>query len=189
LKNIKKSKVIILTIVSFVILGTITGGTYAWLSDRTPILSSNFTYGDIKISINDNDANYKILPSAKIKKETIITVLKQSEDCWLFAEINKSENFEDFMIYELEENWLPLEGYQNVYYQEVSKKNENQEFNMIKNNFITVKSDITKQMLSDLDKDKNYPTFTVTAYAVQRNSEIEDLSTASKAWLLINNQQ
>jgi len=186
--KLSKTSVIILVVAVLIAICTITNGTYAWLSGKTKILNSSFTYGDIKISINDDDSNdYEIMPGTKITKNTNIKVAAKSEDCWLYIKIDKSDNFDEFMTYELIDGWTVLEGENNVYYREVSKLSTDQYFNIIKNNEIMVKPELTKQMIDSIQN--NYPTFTVTAYAVQRDSKIDALDSASKAWLLVNNQE
>lgn len=198
LKNkvkMSKTKTLILGMASFLVLSTIIGGTYAWLTGKTMSLNSTFTYGNIKITINDGNENnnqttnnYEIMPGNEIEKNTNIKVIAKSEDCWLFIKIDKTDNFDDFMNYEVDDGWITLDEEKNVYYREVSKSNDDQIFDVIKNKVIKVKPEITREMLSTLRENKNYPTFSVTAYAVQRNSKMDALSTASKAWLLVNNQ-
>lgn len=181
----------ILSICSFLI-----GTSVAWLSSKTDEVINTFTYGDINIKIEetdtqDNDNNeftnsYKMLPGNKITKDPKITVLKDSEDCYLFVEIKESENFDDFMTYELVEGWKLVEDTENVYVKEITKSDKNQEIYILKDNTVTVLESVTKQMLNDLDKDgtTNYPTLSFIAYAVQRDNKIEAIDTAKEAWLI-----
>jgi hypothetical protein len=133
-----------------------------------------------------------MLPGNKITKDPKITVLKDSEDSYLFIEIKESENFKNFMKYELVEGWTLLNGTENVYVREVTKKDSDQEFYVLKDNTVTVLESVTKQMLNDLDKNgqTNYPTLSFTAYAVQRDSNIEAIDSAVEAWSIVssNNQ-
>ena len=94
------------------------------------------------------------------------------------------------MEYELLDGWLSLEGQENVYYKEVSKNDKKQEFYIIKDNVVTVKESVTKRMLNELNREgiNNFPKLVITAYAVQRDSSIEAISTAAKAWSLISEQ-
>lgn len=187
--NLGKVKIIILVILGVIVLGTITTGTYAWLSGKTKLLNSSFTYGDIKISINDsNDSNnYEIMPGTIINKDTSVSVKAKSEDCWLYVKIDKSTNFDEFMTYEVADGWISLEDNDNVYYREVSKMASDQKYNVIKNNVINVKSELTRQMIDSISE--NYPTLTVTAYAVQRDNNIDALNNALDAWQLLDGQE
>ncbi len=196
MKNIKSKLFIaivsILSICSFLI-----GTSVAWLSSKTDEVINTFTYGDINIKIEetdtkDNDNNeftneYKMLPGNKITKDPKVTVLASSEDSYLFIEITESENFKDFMTYEIAEGWTLLEGTKNVYVREVTKSDKDQEFYVLKDNTVTVKESVTKAMLNDLDKDgqTNYPTLSFIAYAVQRDSKIEAIDTAVEAWAIV----
>ena len=188
----KKLFIIVVSILS--ICSFIVGTSVAWLSSKTDEVINTFTYGDINIKIEetdtgDNDNNeftneYKMLPGNKITKDPKITVLANSEDSYLFIEIKESENFKDFMKYELVEGWTLVEGTENVYVKEVTKSDKDQEFFVLKDNTVTVLESVTKAMLNDLDKDgqTNYPTLSFTAYAVQRDSKIEAIDTVVEAW-------
>ena len=196
----KKIYIIVVSILS--ICSFLVGTSVAWLSSTTDTVVNTFTYGDINIKIEetdtgDNDNNeftneYKMLPGNKITKDPKITVLANSEDSYLFVEIKESENFKDFMKYELVEGWTLVEGTENVYVKEVTKSDKDQEFFVLKDNTVTVLESVTKAMLNDLDKDgqTNYPTLSFTAYAVQRDSKIEAIDTAVEAWSIVssNNQ-
>lgn len=196
----KKLFIIVVSILS--ICSFLIGTSVAWLTSKTDEVINTFTYGDINIKIEetdtqDNDNNeftntYKMLPGNKITKDPKITVLAKSEDSYLFVEIKESENFKDFMKYELVEGWTLVEGTENVYVKEVNFSDQDQEFYILKDNTVTVLESVTKAMLNDLDKDgqTNYPTLSFTAYAVQRDSKIEAIDTAVEAWSIVssNNQ-
>lgn len=193
-----KSKLVIIVISILSVCSFLIGTSVAWLSSKTDEVINTFTYGDINIKIEetdtgDNDNNeftnsYKMLPGNKITKDPKITVLKDSEDSYLFIEIKESENFKNFMKYELVEGWTLVSGTENVYVREVTKKDSDQEFYVLKDNTVTVLESVTKQMLNDLDKNgqTNYPTLSFTAYAVQRDSHIEAIDSAVKAWSIVS---
>lgn len=190
--NLSKVQIIILIFACFVVLCMITNGTYAWLTSKTSILNSNFTHGNIKITINETEQDkvaYTMLPGKEIKKDPVVIVDKKSENCWLYIQIVKSDNFDEFMNYELVEGWILLDEDEGVYYRAVSKSSSNQEFMIIKDNVIKVKSDLTKEELNSLHESGNYPTLSVSAYAIQRDDKIDALNTAENAWLLTNNQE
>ena len=197
--KLSKTKILIVSLSVLALLFTAINGTIAWLTSKSETVTNTFTYGDINISLNETDTKdddnlntntYEMVPGNEITKDPIITVDANSEDCYLFVQIDKSENFDQYLTYTVADGWTLLEGYENVYYQEVSKNTSNQDFNVIKDNKVTVKEDVTKGMLNALDKEgtENYPTLSVTAYAVQHDSEIEAIDTALEAWNLINPQ-
>lgn len=201
MKKIKLSKVKIgiIAIAVIALLFSVAGGTIAWLTSKTDTLTNTFTYGDINITLTETDTlddentntnTYEMVPGNKITKDPLITVAANSEDCYIFVKLDKTSNFDNFMTYELLSNWQLLPNTENVYYQEVTKNENKQEFYVIKNNEVTVLESVTKKMLNELDKSgaKNFPSLTITAYAVQRDSNIEAISTAEGAWALINTQ-
>ena len=83
------------------------------------------------------------------------------------------------MTYEIADGWTALENTDGVYYRAVDKADTNAEFVVIKDNAVTVKETVTKQMLNALDQNDSYPKLTVTAYAVQRD---DNITTAADAW-------
>lgn len=192
----KKSKVLIAIISVLSVCSFLIGTSVAWLTSKTEDLVNTFTYGDINITLEETDTNdgddnantneYKMLPGNEITKDPKITVKADSEDSYLFVKLTKSENFDNFMTFEIAEGWTLLEGTTDVYYREVTKSETDQEFTVLKDNKVTVKEDVTKAMLNELDKDgaNNYPTLTITAYAVQRDSKIEAIDSAAEAWAI-----
>ena len=193
LKRLNKKKSIILIFSCILLLTVIVSGTIAWFKSESNSLVSKFSYGNIKIFITEEDVNdenvknFEIIPGAKIKKNTTVTVEENSEDCWLFIEIEQSDNFYNFMNYSIEAGWKKLEEYENIYYREVDKKNEKQIYAVFKDDIINVNSDITRELFNSLTDD-NYPMISILAYGIQRNSKIDAIDTAEDAWLLVNNQ-
>lgn len=197
--NTKKSfgsiskKALALSAVAVIALSSTVGGTIAWLITKSDSAVNTFTYGDINIELTETDTDgdgdpnnntYEMIPGKSFEKDPLVTVLEDSEDCWLFVELNKSDNFDAFMTYAMAEGWTALEGNDGIYYREVAGSEDAQEFGIIADNTVTVSGDVTKAMLNELDT-VGYPTLTVTAYAVQRDGDIEDIDTAAEAWALV----
>lgn len=186
------AKLVLMTISLTLILCTVIGGTVAWLVARTDAVVNTFTYGDINITLEETDTNkdgdnnpntnnYPMLPGNNITKDPIITVLKDSENCWLFAKLDKTANFDNFMTFEIADGWQALPGVDGVYYMAVDKTTADVEYTVIKDNTVKVKDEVTKEMLNALDANgaTDYPVLTVTAYAVQRDGII---TSAEIAW-------
>ncbi len=186
-------KALVITGVCAAALNATIGGTVAWLISKTDSVTNTFTYGDINITLtetdsgdNDGDANtntYEMVPGKEIAKDPLITVEADSENCWLFAQITETEDFSSFIEYTVADGWMALEGENGVYYREVAKADYVQEFYVIAGNTVTVKEDVTKEMLNALGEDGSI-TLSVTAYAVQRDGEIDAIDTAEEAWAL-----
>ena len=174
------------------VLCTVIGGTLAWLVTETDPVVNTFTYGDINITLKETDTNkdgdndpntntYPMVPGHTITKDPKVTFKANSEDAWLFVKLQKTANFDDFMTYAMADGWTKLDNVDGVYYREVSKAAQDAEFTVIKDDTVSVKGEVTKEMFNALDANgtSNYPKLTVTAYAVQRDNNI---ATAADAW-------
>ena len=196
----KKLAIMIATLV--LVLCTVIGGTLAWLVAETKPVVNTFTYGDINITLEETDTNkdgdddpntntYPMVPGHTIAKDPKVTFKASSENAWLFVKLEKTANFDDFMTYEMADGWTKLDTVDGVYYREVSKADTDAVFTVLKGDdenpdgIVTVKNEVTKEMLNALDANgaSNYPKLTVTAYAVQRDSNI---TTAADAWAKIS---
>lgn len=192
------TKSMITVIACALVLCGVIGGTVAWLIAETPPVVNTFTYGDINIELDETDTDddgdpntnsYNMLPGNSIAKDPKVTVIKGSEDCWVFVKLAKSDNFDDFMTYEIAEGWTELE--EGVYYREYAKNEDaDTEYFVLKDNQVLVNGDVTKEQLNALNADgeQNYPTLTVTAYAVQADADLDAIDSAADAWALIADQ-
>lgn len=191
----KGNRSLALAFAAVLIVGSIVGSSLAWLIAAPEPIVNTFTYGDINITltesasdIDDGDQNsstnkYKMLPGQTIEKDPKVTVRQGSEDMWLFVKLEKSENFDDFMSFLVNSDWVALEGYEGVYFRNISAaevKDSGIGCEVIKDNTVTVKNSVTKEMLNALDANgaSNYPTLTVYAYAIQQAG----FDTAINAW-------
>lgn len=187
--NIKhiSAKALAIALVVILLCGTVIGGTVAWLIDQTDPVVNTFTYGDVNIDLEESDTgldddddvdtnDYEMIPGETITKDPKVTVFTDSKACWLYVKLVKSENFDDFMEYEMNDGWTQLKDAQGndiegVFYRQMDEVvGEDVVCEVIKDNEIHVKGSVTKEMLNALDpegEDANYPTLTVTAYAVQ----------------------
>lgn len=188
-----------IAIVALVLISCfVIGGTLAWLNDETDTLVNTFTYGDINITLAETTGTeYKMIPGVDISKDPKVTVKSGSEACWLFVKVEKSANFDTYMTYEMDAKWTALDAtnHPGVYYYNGTDLNSlltaDKAFNVLKDNKVKVKGEVTKEMLTAFDTDKNgtlsdtekaaLPTLTITAYAVQK----EGFSTAAAAWAVM----
>lgn len=178
-----------------VLMGGMVSGTIAWLISETPTLVNIFTYGDIKIGLEETDDGdgdpytneYVMIPGKAIAKDPRVTVYAGSETTWLFVKLDESTNFADFMTYEIAEGWTELTDVPGVYYRKVDKAEVDVVFDVLKGNEVQVKGSVTREMLAALTPETQ-PTLSVTAYAVQYDKEIETINTPEKAWTLVQNE-
>ena len=163
------------------VVGISVGGTIAWLTAKTDPVVNTFTVGDINITLEETTEDYKIVPGVDIDKDPVVTVLADSEACWLFVEIDEANwptaTEEDGTTrkveYEVADGWTELKD--GVYYREVNASEVDQEFAVLKDNQVTVSGTLTKAEVEALTTN---PTLTFTAYAIQK----EGFASAEAAW-------
>ena len=156
------------------------GGTAAWLAAKSDPIASTFTFGDINITLTETDPQeqIKIIPGVDIPKDLKVTVTADSVDCWLFVKVEQTGTFvPDKVTYSIDDGWTKGNGAipEGVYYREVKGVTADSVFPVLKDDKITVSSELTKENITD-------PTLTFTAYAVQK----EGINTAAEAWARID---
>ena len=155
------------------------GGTAAWLAAKSEPIASTFTFGDINITLTETDhqEQIKIIPGVDIPKDLKVTVQANSVDCWLFVKVEQTGTFvPDKVTYSIADGWIKGNGAipEGVYYREVKGVTADSVFPVLKDDKITVSSELTKEEIQNITD----PTLTFTAYAVQK----EGINTAAEAW-------
>ena len=173
-----KKKTLALVLALTLLVAGVVGGTLAWLTDQTAEVKNTFTVGDINIGLTETTADYKMVPGNTIAKDPTVTVQANSEACWLFVQVTKSENLDTFITYAIAEGWTELQD--GVYYREVPASAADQTFSVLAGNTVTVNNTVTKTMLETAQTDA--PTLTFKAYAVQK----DNVASASDAWAKVN---
>lgn len=198
-----KKKTIALVLACILCVGIGIGGTLAWLTANSGPVTNTFTTSNIDITLDEgDDLDLKMIPGWTISKDPTVTVLKDSEDCWLFVQIDEGNGVGNYITYVVEENWTKGDGTNipaNVYYRKVTDITADTDFIVIGNkgsdgtadfeaNKVLVKEGVTKAMMdSFLDDDGNVvtadlPTLTFTAYATQLYKNNTTQFTAAEAW-------
>lgn len=190
----KKKATIAVTALLLVLCFAI-GGTLAWLKTETTPVVNTFTYGDINIGLSETTGvEYKMIPGNDITKDPKVTVEANSEACWLFVKVEKSDNYADYLAnYTIADGWNELDGVAGVYYREVNADTakDGTSYKVLKGDKVTVLDEVTKSMMEDIKNGtKTQPTLTFTAYAVQLDGFNATTNTAAKnaalAWAEIN---
>ena len=153
-------------IVAAVLLVSVSAGvTVALLVSSTNTVVNAFTIGGVTISVDETTGDtYIMTPGVDLSKDPAVTVAAQSENCWLFIELDKENDFDAFCTYEMADGWMPYPGESGVFYREVQKSYSNQTFPVLKNDCISVKDSVTEEQL---DAVRHNPKLNVIAYAVQ----------------------
>ena len=199
----KKRTLTILIAVVLVVACEI-GGTLAWLTAQSGVVTNTFTAGDINITLNETTGNtYKMIPGNKIAKDPKVTVAAGSEDCWLFVKVNTENNVDAYLKYAIAAGWNQLKDNDNndisgVYYREVTANATVREFSVLgegsyvvdgtswtwSDNEVLVKPQVTKAQLTSLNT-TNYPVLKFKAFAVQQ----DNIQTALAAWNTIPDKE
>lgn len=190
-----KKKLFLPVVAVALVLCCAIGGTLAWLTDKTAPVVNTFTVGDVNITLAETTGTeYKMVPGYILEKDPKVTVAAGSEDCWLFVEVEKAGNFDDFMTYSMANGWNQLknadnEGVAGVFYREVKTTDTNRVFPVLENNQVAVKDIVTKEQMDALNATSK-PTLTFTAYAVQKHrgntgGSTQDF-TPAEAWAAIS---
>lgn len=188
------TKAMVMILAVMLIVGISVGGTLAWLSDSTTEVKNTFTTSDIDIELNETtggeNKEFKMVPGYTIKKDPTVKVIKGSEKCYLFVKVEKSENFDTFMTYEMADGWIQLMDKNeakvvNVFYRVVDAAEADASFSVLKNNQVSVEETVTKEQMNALTT-TTYPTLTVTAYASQYMKNASENFEAYEAWDNVN---
>lgn len=193
-RNTLKPMLIAMAVV--LLLGCVTGGTLAWLTSTTGAVTNTFTVGDINIELtetwnldtdndNENDSwQGKMIPGHTIAKDPMVTVKANSEKCYLFVKLTKSNNFDSFMTFGTATGWTEVPGQNGVYYRIVEASGSDQYFYVLENNQVSVRGTVTKGDMNALTG-STYPTLTVQASAVQyfkNNNATDNYFTVADAY-------
>lgn len=176
-----KKKTIAVVLALVLVICCAVGGVLAWLTDTTDSITNTFAVGNVKIALAEGeDLNLKMVPGQDIEKDPKVTVEAGSEACWLFVKVEKSNNFDEFMTYDMADGWIQGDGTNvpdNVFYRVVGTATTDTTFNVIKNDTVNVKDIVTQSMMDNLTNG-TLPTLTFTAYACQSAG----FETAAAAW-------
>lgn len=178
-----KKKATIAVVALALVLCFAIGGTLAWLVDNSGPVVNTFTYGDINIELSETTGEeYKMIPGNDITKDPKVTVEANSEACWLFVKVEKSDNYDDYLEnYTIATGWTALDGVAGVYYREVDAATAlaGEDYQVLAGDKVTVLDTVTKSMMEDIKNNVvDEPTLTFTAYAVQKDG----FDTAALAW-------
>lgn len=184
-----KKKVLALVLAMVLVVVGVAAGTLAWLTAKSDTVTNTFTTSDIKVKLEETKNNFKMIPGYDIQKDPKATVLAGSEECFLFVKLEKSANFDDFMTYEMADGWTALTGVDGVYYREVKTADIGTAYSVLKDDKVTVKGSVTKDMMNAIDNGTAAkPTLKITAYASQLYKNATETFSASEAWNNIANK-
>lgn len=175
----KKGLAMVLALVLLAVCAV--SGTLAWLTAKSDTVVNTFTTSDIKVELTETNETYKMVPGYDIHKDPKAKVLAGSEECYLFVKLDKSQNFDTFLTYEMAEGWTLVPSETNVYFRKVLTADIGTAYSVLANDQVTVKGEVTKAMMDGLTTE-TLPKLTVTAYASQLYKSAGAEFTAAEAW-------
>ena len=175
----KKGLAMVLALVLLAVCAV--SGTLAWLTAKSDTVVNTFTTSDIKVELTETNETYKMVPGYDIHKDPKAKVLAGSEECFLFVKLEKSQNFDTFLTYEMAEGWTLVPSETNVYFRKVLTADIGTAYSVLANDQVTVKGEVTKAMMDGLTTE-TLPKLTVTAYASQLHKNATTEFTAAEAW-------
>jgi len=218
-RSVVSNKIIMLVLALVLMAGGVVGGSLAWLLDDTDTITNTFTDSDIEITLTESgddvdsntegeQRNYKMIPGWTIDKDPVVTVKEGSEDCWVFIEVEKTSNLDDFITYEIDSsNWTLLEGKDSVYCCKVKDITTDRQIKVLgytdavtgefQPNKVLVKDTVTKEMMDAIDgvvADETTnsdaakaeiaarPRLSFKAYAVQLMKNVDTEFSSDDAW-------
>lgn len=181
----KSQKAIIVSLLLAVIAAMTISPTLSWLSDTSDPVVNTFAGGAISIKLDEalvdtdgkalqgddaqrvNNNSYKYIPGAVLDKDPTATVLKGSEECYVFMCVDNELN-DLFTINYDTTSWLKVasKGNKTVYVYNSKVNALNSEKDVVLNPIfttVTVSQDLTSEDVAEIGQ----KTVTATAYAVQ----------------------
>ena len=185
----KKKGLALVLALALMVVGAV-AGTLAWLTAKSDTVTNTFTTSDIKVELKETQEPYKMIPGYTIHKDPKAKVLAGSEECFLFVKLEKSDNFDDFLTYDMDADWTQLTKDKDgnditglVYYRKVLTADIGKPYSVLANDQVTVKGEVTKKQMNDMDEGKiAKPTLTITAYASQLYKSAGVEFTPADAW-------
>ena len=184
LKMMNKSdrQMLIISILTTCIMLACISTTTAVLTSIAKPVENSFTIGKINLELTETTGqSYQLIPGKTVDKNPKVTVFAGSESCWLFIKVYKTANFDDYLTYEIAEGWNILDGQDGVYYRSVDASQITVEHNVLANDQIIVKDDLTEEKMSAIT---SAPSISFYAYGIQSYN----VETALDAWNLITEE-
>ena len=189
---------LVLILAMVLLAGSIVGGTLAWVIAEADPVVNTFVYGNIGLRLEETktDENgspvkdswgdpvkttegntYKMRPGGEYLKDPLVTVMENSEDCWLFIKLEETGgvtvikgdgstvtyDFDDYLAYTVTDAWTQLYdagqfgvaeyAIAGVYYRYVpgDAVGKGISYWVLEDNTVSVQPEVDKEMLNALD--------------------------------------
>lgn len=196
------TKLVVLLLVLLLLIGGVVGGTLAWLIVETEPVVNTFVVGNIDLILKEDSAadgaplgtgetwEGTMIPGTTLTKDPYVKVGKDSEECWVFVEVEEISlpgyDFTKFITYAIETGWEVVDTSDSVtvYGRKVTADDMDKNLYILKDNKVTVNSNVDENMLDQAAEGNIQLKF--TAYAIQsanlKDSGGESVTKAADAW-------
>ena len=156
------------------------GGTFAYLQSESKDVVNKFKTNEVKVDLTETTGGqYNIIPGTTQEKDPKVTV-DNSVDAYVYVKV--TDKTEGLVTYEIAEGWTKLEGYDDVYYREVSASEDAQEFSVLKDNKVTYSAALKNSDMLENGELRDGIELTFKAYAIQK----EPFADAAAAYSMEN---
>ena len=170
MKFTKKHALLISVLAVMMALCTVVGATLAYLFVKTDPVVNTFTPSNINITLEETTGKeYKMVPGTTIAKNPKVTVSEGSEDCWLYVEVIKANDVDNYLTVTMASGWTQITGTNIWYY--TGTITQGTPISVLANDQVAVKDTVTKGMMDSLEANGAVlPTITFYAYAIQKEA-------------------
>ena len=153
--------------VALAVLLLIGGGTFAYLQSTTGDVKNNFKTNQVTVDLSETTgSDYDIIPGTTEKKDPTVKI-NATVDAYVYVEV--TDTTKGLVGYEIADGWTKLDGYDSVYYREVTGSTAEQSFPVLKNNQVTYDAALeNSDMLTASGKLKTGIALTFKARAMQK---------------------
>lgn len=118
-----------------------------------------------------------LLPGADMRQGFSMTVNNSGAGCWLFAKLEFSDNFYDYLSYQIADGWTPYPGEDDLYYRFVSGEESGTTFDIFTNDSLHALDCLTAEDLAELERSGAFPECLCHAYIAMAGN-----FSAEQAW-------
>lgn len=178
------------------------GGTLAWLTAKSDVVTNTFAPSDINITLTetpntDTDGNGEndawkadMIPGFSYTKDPVVTVKGDSVDCYLFVKFEEKGNPATYLTYTstltAANGWTQGDSTSipsNVWYRVVKSSDATKSWNLLDGDTIAVKDTVAKDNMAAAAKAE----LVYTAYASQLYKNNTEKFTPAEAWKNVPN--
>ena len=163
----KKNILITGVVITFIVTILISGGTFAYLKDKTDKTVNNFNTNKVIADITETENNYNIIPGTSQSKDPTV-IVETTIPAYVYIIIE--DNTEGLVEYEIDKRWAPLgEEYPGVYWLELEGNKDSQKIPILKDNKVFYDAMLeNSDMLDENGNLKENITLTFSAKAIQK---------------------